>query len=246
MITTIILHGRLRKLFGREFLLDVDTPAEAIRALCRLKQGFQEFLSTSHTRGVVYQLLAGKESLSKDDLHLQFPGRQYDLYPVPAGSKKSGLFSIILGVVLIAAAFVTGGGSLSFLAAGSHGLAAGIAQGLFWMGASMVIGGIAQLIMSPKLDGASGGSNDRSYLFSGSNQTMQQGGPVPVGYGTLYVGAQVISMGIDSADGGLINSGAGFYTGDYSGAGNFHLAVGVQAVDPSVIVGVDNPHLPIG
>jgi len=41
-------------------------------------------------------------------------------------------------------------------------------------------------------------ANKPSYLFNGARNTMTQGNPVPVGFGELGVGSQVISAGIRS------------------------------------------------
>lgn len=198
MMTTIRLHGRLGKLFGREWRLDVESPNEVIRAICTLKPAFKDFLLNSEKMGVVYQFCANKRDLCAEELCLKMPGKSYDLFPVPVGSKKMGVIQLIIGVVLIAASWWAGGAAgWAYLGVAGKGFA----TALFYLGASMVVGGIASLIMNPKspsLD-LSNGDNNRSYLFSGSSQTTRQGGPVPVGYGRLHVGACVISAGLSTS-----------------------------------------------
>lgn len=219
-MTTIRLHGRIGKIFGREFSLAVNTPAEAIRALCRLLPGFQQHLVQSGKNGVVYRFLAGKTELSVKELSLSFPSRAFDLFPIPAGSKRAGVFQVVLGAILVAAAVVTAGSSLGLtsLVTKSAWVTAFGSSATFgvhmaaYMGAAMFFGGISTLIANPKMDSYNGGvtgDSSRSYIFNGSNQTTRQGGPVPVGYGTLHIGGQVVSMSIttDNEHIGVYNAG---------------------------------------
>jgi len=66
-------------------------------------------------------------------------------------------------------------------------------------GASLAIAGVTALSMKPPkfnedteidLDNGAGGA--RSYLFNGPANTVREGGPVPIGYGRLVVGSQII------------------------------------------------------
>ncbi|MCL8303189.1 tail assembly protein, partial [Pseudomonas mosselii] len=53
MKRTVKLYGVLRKHFGREYLLDVQSPRDAVQALCILVPGFEKFLATGEERGLV-------------------------------------------------------------------------------------------------------------------------------------------------------------------------------------------------
>jgi predicted phage tail protein len=111
MIRTIHLHGALGKRFGREIQLAVDTPAEAVRALCTMLQGFE-----AHVTERYYQVFRGKKragiDLDPQELHARFADAETELHLVPraAGAKRQGLGKIILGGLLIAASFVVPGG----------------------------------------------------------------------------------------------------------------------------------------
>ena len=64
------LHGRLRALLpdgAAPLRLDVKTPAEAVRALCVLVEGFAAVLRDGH-----FRLEAGREVLTLDTLGLAF------------------------------------------------------------------------------------------------------------------------------------------------------------------------------
>ena len=69
------------------------------------------------------------------------------------------------------------------------------------IGASLVLGGIAQLI-SPQQTYSSAergkeAARFESFTFSGITNTVQQGLPVPICYGRAYIGSSVISSGLD-------------------------------------------------
>jgi predicted phage tail protein len=75
----------------------------------------------------------------------------------------------------------------------SENLSLGV--GLF--GASLVLGGIAQLLTpTPKISQDEGDPR-KSFSFSGIQNTNRAGVPVPVVYGETLVGSVVISAGID-------------------------------------------------
>jgi predicted phage tail protein len=81
---------------------------------------------------------------------------------------------VVAGVVMMYVAYETGG------MLGSVG---------FSIGASLALGGLSQLLFPPPTP-ATRGSN---YSFGGPLNTSDQGNPVPVLYGRLIVGSQVIS-----------------------------------------------------
>lgn len=179
---TIILLGELGKRYGRKHLLDVKSPAEAIRALCANFKDFAGFVSTSQERNVGYRVINVGESINADQLHHP-AGRTITIAPVIAGAGGGGLVNIILGGTLIAASILLPPGPWT--------------QPLFTIGAAMALGGAAQLLSPvPKVDANSGEEIKQSYVFNGAVNTSSQGQPVPFGYGRMIVGSAVISAGI--------------------------------------------------
>ena len=198
-LRTIKLTGILGRKFGRIHRLAVDSPAEAVRALCAIKQGFRAFLERSHLDGFGYKVLVEKVAISKDsaetDLHMQHGANTvFTFAPRPTGA-KSGLGQIILGVALVAAAFWTAGWSLSGL------MASTAAKGVAMFGASLFLGGVTQML-SPTIKSSTSESdaNKPSYIFNGAVNTTAQGQPVPVLYGRMMVGSAVVSAGLTSKD----------------------------------------------
>jgi len=104
-----------------------------------------------------------------------------DIVPVFEGA-DSDIFQAILGVILIVVGVIVG------LYTGFYGLVP-VGIGLL---ASGVIG---LLTKAPKFEDfreiEQGGRT--SYLFAGPQNIIGEGGPVPVGYGRLIVGSQVVS-----------------------------------------------------
>ena len=64
------LYGVLRKHFGREYELDVNSTRDAIQALCNMVPGFEKFLTTGEERGLVFTVFSGTRNLSADDLDM--------------------------------------------------------------------------------------------------------------------------------------------------------------------------------
>lgn len=198
-LTTIKLGGRLGREFGKEFKLDVHTPAEAILALCSIKPDFKRELAESGGRGVDYRVRVQDEDLSEQDLHRVVKGKTLRLSPVVRGS-KSGFFQVILGAALIAASFYTGGlataGYVTTATASTLGSAA------FAMGFAMAIGGVTQMLtpQSKGLGTADAVENGASYNFNGPVNTTRQGAPVPLAYGEVITGSATVSAGIYSED----------------------------------------------
>jgi predicted phage tail protein len=98
-------------------------------------------------------------------------------------------------VALIAASFFTGGATI--------GLGVGtiaVSTVAFGIGASLALGGIAQLLTpTPKNPTGPDSESDprKSYSFSGVQNTARQGVPIPVIYGEVITGSVVISAGVD-------------------------------------------------
>ncbi|MER5001983.1 tail assembly protein [Providencia stuartii] len=197
-LKTIRLYGVLGAKFGREHKLDIDSPREAIKALSVLYDGFEQFLANAHLKGLEFAVFKGKRNISEDELHLD-TCEDIRIAPVIKGSKRGGFFQTILGVAMIgAAAFLSGGLSVAFTAAGTWGGA--LAMG----GAAMALGGVVQML-SPQprwLSMRQDADNKPSYAFGGAVNTTAQGNPVPLFYGLdrREIGGAIISAGIYTED----------------------------------------------
>ena len=234
MQQTVRLLGDLGERYGSEHKYhDLRSPADAIKLLCINSSAFQKELIEAHQHGIAYTLVQAGEFLDVKDLHLPLGQNDLVLTPVVAGSGGGGkglaIGTIILGVVLVATAVVTGGTSLSFGLTGfslakdvvaTTALALAAAAGN--IGVGLVLAGTAMLLapqpVIPKLDSGRRGvpgentnatgpqgvsratSGQQSYAFAGPANTVGVGATVPLVYGKLLIGSHLLSSKVEVTD----------------------------------------------
>jgi predicted phage tail protein len=183
MLRKIKLYGKLAKFVGHRILeADVATAAEAVRFLVANWPELERHMADQH-----YRVSVGTYDLELEELHHPAGQQEIKIVPVMAGAGATG--RIIAGIALVAIGlFVPGIGALGV-------------QILVGVGASLVLGGVAQLLTpTPKVPTGPDTQNDprKSYSFSGIQNTSRQGVPVPIVFGETIVGSVVISAGIDT------------------------------------------------
>ncbi|EFU1623240.1 tail assembly protein [Salmonella enterica] len=186
VMTNIKLSGSLAKMFGRAHQRLISTPREVFRALSVTVPGFEKYLNTSKARGLTYAVMVGKINISESDLDFPNAGQEIRIVPVIMGSKRSGILQTILGAALVAVSIWIPGVSIA------------ASNMMFAAGASMALGGIAQML-SPQPGGLASkqdADNKASYAFGGVTNTTAQGNPVPLAYGKRRIGGAIISAGI--------------------------------------------------
>ncbi|MFV3286955.1 tail assembly protein [Pseudomonas sp. NY15356] len=192
MKRTVKLYGVLRKHFGREYLLDVYSPRDAIQALCMMVPGFEKFLATGEERGLVFTVFSGRRNLAPEELDLQgSAAEEIRIAPIIQGSKQGGLFQVVLGAVLVVAGYFT------------FGTTSAIGVAMMAGGAGIALGGVVQMLSpTPKtgsLDRNEDGNNP-SYGFGSAVTTIAQGNPYPVLYGEREIGGAIESGGVYPQD----------------------------------------------
>jgi len=183
MMRTIKVYGKLAKEIGqRVFRADVESVAEAIRFLVANFPHIECHMADQH-----YRVRAGKHVIDEDGLHYPVGGEEIiSITPVIAGRGAVG--RIIAGVLLIAASFLIPGVALFGVA---------LAPIAFGIGASLVLGGVAQLISPmPGMGSEEKDPKNNSYSFSGIQNTSRSGLPIPIIYGETVVGSITISAGV--------------------------------------------------
>jgi predicted phage tail protein len=195
MLKVIKLYGELAEKYGKVWNLEVNSPSEAVRALCANNPGFKEYLATSHERGLGYKVMVGDRYIEQQEEIYDPSGRQeIKIVPVILGAKKEGLGTVLLGIALI----VLAPQAIPYLveAGLSEGMAAAIAGAAVSTGVQLTMGGIAQLLApTPK---EQEDMTEANYGFNGATNTSRQGAAVPICYGQLMIGGAVISSGITS------------------------------------------------
>ncbi|MEO2276772.1 tail assembly protein [Serratia marcescens] len=197
-VRTIELRGILGKKFTREFKYRARDVPHAIRALKGLIPGFEKFMLESKQKGLTFAIFVGDKNISEDQLAMTKGSENIRIIPVIIGSKRGGMFQTILGAAIIAAAVYFSGGT----AAAAFSSAGVMNGGLAMIGASMMLGGVIQML-SPQPGGLSvsqDADNKPSYAFGGPVNSTAQGNPVGVLYGSREIGGAIISAGIYAED----------------------------------------------
>jgi hypothetical protein len=225
------LHGKLGEDIGSEWDLEVDSVAEALRAIEANTKKLRKWI-VNYKDICTYQILVNKSSLFDENkvfnktsdvlnsefyLNIKDKIQVIDLIPVIEGS--GAILQIIVGVIAVIAAVM-----LAVLSMGALLLPA-VALGVAGLG--LIAGGTSTLLSKPpSLDlgsppsaggggqddpfvgitpdpigqGSAPGTNSRGtvpYLFNGPNNTVGEGGPVPVGYGELIIGSNNVFASYD-------------------------------------------------
>jgi len=195
-LTTIRLYGALGARFGRVHKLAVQTSAEAVKALCINFDGLEDYLMNAKKNGMTFAVFRGKRNIGVQDFQELAGDSDIRIAPVMEGAKKAGMFQTILGAVMDVASVITG------VATGWTGAGLTFGAGLIMSGASMMAGGIYQMLSpQPKgLQGRDDPDNKPSYAFGGSVNTLAMGNPVALLYGVREIGGAIISAGIVAED----------------------------------------------
>ena len=199
------LYGPLAKFIGqRSFMAEVSNAAEALRMLIYQFPGLEQHMADQHYKVIV-------DGYESDLEELHSPASQTIRFVPVIGGAGGGVGRIIAGVALVAASiFIPGAAAIGF------GLKFGaISMGVGAIGASLILGGVSQLISpTPQIGDfgpiSMGGSRrqtttERSELdpqeadgWSGIEDTSDVYVPVPLFYGETVVGSIVLSAGLDT------------------------------------------------
>ena len=174
---TLLLYGAIGNQFGKIHHYEVSSPAEAVKALSVTLKGFKKVFAEGYYR----ILIGGKTDLDISETANPVSDKEtIRIVPVIAGA-NSGPLKIIAGAALIVV------GAVTLFAPAVN------------LGTALIIGGVSEMLFPPP--SAAGDSQERpenkpSFIFNGAINTTRQGNPVPICYGRMIVGSQVISAGL--------------------------------------------------
>lgn len=199
MLREIRVYGQLAKFLGRrKFMAAVDSAAEAIRFLLANYPQVERHMCQD---GRHYRVMVGDHAVGMEELHGPAGGNAIKIVPVIGGA-GGGVGQILAGVALVAAAIFIPGLGL--------GLAGAVVTKIGILGGALILGGISQaltptptLAASSTYSGPQGTTNtemdpQKSYSFSGIQNTSRAGVPLPLAFGEVICGSVVISAGIDT------------------------------------------------
>ena len=229
MESKVLLLDDLGKKYGETHVYyNLKTPADAIKLLCINYPEFAKDLATSHQQGIFYKVQQVDIDLELSDLFL--PLGSHDLVVIPVISGSGNVGKILAGAALIGASFLFPGagmfGTQSFggvFAAGTTGgvvtgsaLMTGIGTAVSALGASLVLGGVSNMIApQPTVstldtEGAftnynsgpasltKGADGTQTYAYTGATNSSGLGKTIPVAYGKVLAGSLLIGAQIDT------------------------------------------------
>ncbi|AFI45263.1 tail assembly protein [Pasteurella multocida] len=206
-MVNVKFYGSLRQ-FGTSFKIDAENTAEIIRALTSQIPKLREFIQKGYFTVRIAKEYIDNRYLEKGLFYKLKEGMTVHFTPVLKGSKRGGVFSVILGAALmVASIFVPGAGLFGGL----------ITKGaVFGMGATLALGGVAQLLTpQPKMPAINEKEKKQSTSFSNLSNMAAQGRMVPLAYGRIRCGSLVISQGVQTLDVNIVekNQNTGFSKG---------------------------------
>ena len=199
-LTKIHLHGNLAEATGREIWeLDVQSAKEALYAInMQTKDSIRKYFLRPQNAWGRYKILINDEEISRNsgmfDALNEFTIkrsdlRRLDIIPVLEGAGANWFDS--LGTVI---------GFLMFSGA-TNPYTAMIGFMLMTLGMSNLLSEPPPMPENRQIQNPSSDPQAlaNSYLFSGPVNVINEGGPVPIGYGRLIVGSQVVMSSYDVA-----------------------------------------------
>ena len=202
-MTNVYLTGKLGQIFGKKWVLDIKSPAEAVRAInANTKGKFVEYLEKNKNKYYKVALQKKDNLINPEEIRNRSGNNDIYIMPTIKGS-NSGFGKILAGIAFLVITYYTFGAG-SGAAAGLFGMTASETAVIgYGIGASLVLGGITQLLTPvPSFDQNSGGNEDgrQSTLFQGNASTIFQGGAVGLIYGRALVAPMPISLSINNSD----------------------------------------------
>lgn len=191
----ITFHGNLKRFADGPIELEVSNFKELMSGLFTQIKGLRQ-----HIRKGYYKIRVGSKYLSEEQLKTNplselRDGCTVHFTPVISGAGRGmSVGQIILGTVLIAAAFWTGGASIAAWGTGATMMGS--------MGASLLLTGVAGLLtkmpdMNSRIDE---GDKKQSTSFSNLRNLTPQGRPIPLLYGKMMTSLVLVSQGIETFD----------------------------------------------
>ena len=211
MLREIRVYGELARFMGvRSFMAEARDVAEAVRYLLVNFAGLE-----AHMGQHDYRILVGGYSISQEEISHPIGQNVIRIIPVVAGA-GGGVGKIIAGVAIVALSLLfapAGALAGTFFTLGAQAVTAGVGIGI-----GLVLGGTSQLLtpvprIAPPSMTSSGAASyspsttretemdpQKSYSFSGIQNTSVQGTPVPIIYGETVVGSVVISANVSTQE----------------------------------------------
>ena len=183
MLKKVKLYGELADFVGhKEFDAVINSTADAVKFLVT---NFPQL--EGHMNDRYYKVIVNDYDIGEDELHDPIGKEGVSIVPVISGA-GGGFRKIFLGAALIGATFLTGGAFIAkvpLINAGQLAFTGGLAKGAFYLGASLVLQGVSEMLFPlPKFDNSE--EDPRvSFSFSGVQNTDRAVTSIPLCYGEI-------------------------------------------------------------
>ena len=172
-MTLVKIHGILAREYGSSFKFSLPNPKNVLEAIDCNKRGFIKRLVQLQKQGFCYDIIINKKRVTQEE-HISGVKNPetIDLVPAIAGSGPTVFLPLVGGNIVLA----------------------NIASALFFAVISYA------LTPKPEVEALEieADASKSSLIFSNTVNVASQGSPVPIGYGRLKVGSQVIQATIKS------------------------------------------------
>lgn len=187
-MNTFILDGWMQEYTGYNTL---KLHAKSVGIGIQLLEANFRGIAQKIRKGMFGILVNGKE-ISVAEVNMFIPDESVvEIVPIIEGAGNSGKAwaMIIIGAILVVASF--------YMPQGSY-----LGMMMMGIGMSMAFGGIALLLApSTSLDSGAGGMDDnKSFLFGGAVNSIEQGGTIGIVYGRFGIGSTVISSALEATN----------------------------------------------
>ena len=180
------LLGELGRTFGRSYEFMANSPKDIMSALCNQLTGFKQFMVEAHEHGIGFKVIDGDPE-GMEYANFTMGCRKLIIAPVVSGSGAIG--RILLGIALVALAFIPGVGGIVLGTIGKTALQLGSV--LFSLGTGLILTGIASLL-TPPVELPKDTEKKDSYLFDRAAELTSQGAPVPLLYGRFLAESPLV------------------------------------------------------
>ena len=180
-MTVVNIHGILAREYGDSFTLSLPNPKDVLEAIDCNKQGFLHRLVELQREGLCYDIIIDKTRITNGpDMENILNPATIDLVPAISGSGP--LMVPIIGALLPTL---------------------GTASVAFWASiANSILFAAISYALTPRPENEAleitAKASKGSLIFSNAANVASQGSPVPIGYGRLRVGSQVVQATIKS------------------------------------------------
>ena len=198
-MTNVTIHGKLGKIYGKNHKFKLRKMSEIIPAINANSPGFRHKILGDFKSGYHYYFVDPKNPDKKYDRPEVFlnakPPEEIHIVPAILGAGPVGL--IVGGIGL--GAFSTTVGTITL----ASGTKIALGEILMNIAISFIIQGISAILFpppEPAVQQMQSQIDTSSYIFSSLKNTATQGFPIPLVYGELRVGSNIVSTNVVSED----------------------------------------------